>query len=246
MLQQYDFEINGLEVHAQYDSDDVDKVFRPLLEKIQRIQKEAGKRIFVFLAAPPGSGKSTLLAFLEHLADQMGINDLQTVGMDGFHYHQKHLNENYLFESGRMIHLSDIKGQKQTFDVDLLYRKLRDSQNGDCLWPIYSRQIHDPIDDALLINKNIVLLEGNYLLLGGKWKRLREFSSLNILISCDASVVRQRLIDRKLKAVETLQQAIDWYEKSDSVNVKVVLEESEDPDILIDYDGTRYNVRYGL
>ena len=58
--------------------------------------------------------------------------------------------------------------------------------------------------------------------------------------------VRERLIDRKFRGGVTMQQAIEWYEKSDSINVGVVLNESKDPDILINYDGTRYQVAYGL
>ncbi len=246
MLQQYEFEVNGLQVLAQYDSEDVENVFVPLLKRIQQLQKEAGKRIFVFLAAPPGSGKSTLLSFLQYLAQQVGIEDLQVAGMDGFHYPQAYLNTHYVTIDGRQIRLAEIKGQKYTFDVDKLYEKLRESQGSDTLWPLYSRQIHDPIDDVLPVNRSIVILEGNYLLLGEPWTRLRQFSSLNILIRCEPEVVRERLINRKLKAVDTLQQAIEWYEKSDSVNVGVVLNESVDPDILIDYDGIRYQVIYGL
>ncbi|MBQ6653954.1 MAG: nucleoside/nucleotide kinase family protein [Erysipelotrichaceae bacterium] len=246
MLQQYDFEVNGLQVLAQYDSDDVENVFMPLLRKIRELQKEAGRRIFIFLAAPPGSGKSTLLAFLLHLAEEMGIDNLQIAGMDGFHYPQAYLDTHYLDLEDRRIRLAEIKGQKHTFDVDKLYDKLKDSQQGKSLWPVYSRQIHDPIDDVLPIEKDIVLLEGNYLLLEGPWARLREFSSLNIMIRCEPEVVRERLINRKLKAVDTLQQAVEWYEKTDSVNVGVVLNESVDPDILINYDGIRYQVVYGL
>ncbi|MBO4219203.1 MAG: nucleoside/nucleotide kinase family protein [Erysipelotrichaceae bacterium] len=246
MLQQYTFEINGLEVRAQYDSEDVENVFKPLLRRFQQIQQEAGRRIFVFLAAPPGSGKSTLLAFLQDLANKMGISNLQTVGMDGFHYPKSYLQTHYTCRNGQRIRLTEIKGQKQTFDVSALYDKLRESQQGDSLWPVYSRQIHDPISDALLINKDIVILEGNYLLLGGRWKKLREFCDLSILISCDHEVVRERLIDRKFRGGVTMQQAIEWYEKSDSINVGVVLNESKDPDILINYDGTRYQVAYGL
>ena len=63
-----DFEIAGLPVAASFSEEDVRDVFLPLLRFLSRRQKELGRRMFVFLAAPPGCGKSTLAAFLEKLS----------------------------------------------------------------------------------------------------------------------------------------------------------------------------------
>ena len=60
--------INGIKGTVQYRDEDVQKIFLPLLEKWKAMQERKGRRILVFLAAPPGTGKSTLLAFLRQLS----------------------------------------------------------------------------------------------------------------------------------------------------------------------------------
>ena len=61
----YSVLINGIEVNAVYSRDSIDGIFRPLLRRLTRMQKDKNRRILAFFAAPPGAGKSTLLSFLE-------------------------------------------------------------------------------------------------------------------------------------------------------------------------------------
>ena len=49
--------INGIKGTVQYRDEDVQKIFLPLLEKWKAMQERKGRRILVFLAAPPGTGK---------------------------------------------------------------------------------------------------------------------------------------------------------------------------------------------
>ena len=57
-------EINGLHIEAEYSDRAVETIFLPMLRHLTELQKEAGRRILVFLAAPPATGKSTLVKFL--------------------------------------------------------------------------------------------------------------------------------------------------------------------------------------
>ena len=228
----YYLDVNGYEVKAQYHQEDIDTVFIPLLDKMQQIQSAKKCRIFVFLAGPAGCGKTTLGLVLEKLAKDKGIS-MQCVGLDGFHYKQSYLDQHGL---------ASIKGHYSTFDVELLKQKLNESRVNDCYWPVYSRKIHNPVDDGVLVDQDIVLVEGNYLLLN-KWSEIHTYCDYAIFISCEKEVVKQRLIDRKCKGGYTYEQAIRHFEKSDSKNVDIILENSTDANVCLNYDGERYCIK---
>ena len=97
----YSVLINGIEVNAVYSRDSIDGIFRPLLRRLTRMQKDKNRRILAFFAAPPGAGKSTLLSFLERLAsedEQSG--EIQIIGMDGFHRRQAYLVSHTVIRDG--------------------------------------------------------------------------------------------------------------------------------------------------
>ena len=75
----YNVNINGLDIEAGYNEQDVAEIFVPLLKQLSELQKKKGRRILVMLAAPPGAGKSTLLSFLEKLSKETeGVEEIQT------------------------------------------------------------------------------------------------------------------------------------------------------------------------
>ena len=230
----YYLDVNGYEVKAQYHQEDIDTVFIPLLDKIQQIQSAKKCRIFVFLAGPAGCGKTTLGLVLEKLAKDRGMS-MQCVGLDGFHYKQSYLDSHGL---------AKIKGHHTTFDVELLKQKLNESRVNDCYWPVYSRKIHNPIDDGVLVNKDIVLIEGNYLLLDEVgWKDSYVYCEYSIFISCEKEIVKERLIERKCKGGYTYEQAYQHYVESDSKNVELILDKSINMNVCLDYDGERYCIK---
>ena len=79
--------INGFTISADYEQEDMETIFLPLLRKLSEFQKEKKRRLLVFLAAPPAVGKSTLASVLAHLsrADEQ-LCEIQDIGLDGFHY----------------------------------------------------------------------------------------------------------------------------------------------------------------
>ena len=52
--------VNGYGIQAKYREEDIKTVFMPFLQHVIQLQKESGKRLIVFLAAPPATGKSTI------------------------------------------------------------------------------------------------------------------------------------------------------------------------------------------
>ena len=79
-MTEYTVQINGIKVSARYSERAVHEIFVPLLEKLTAMQRAAGRRILVMLAAPPGAGKSTLVSFLEKLSrERPGLCPVQAV-----------------------------------------------------------------------------------------------------------------------------------------------------------------------
>ena len=85
----FQIEINGLPVTAGFSEENIEEIFLPLLKHLTKLQSGLGRRILVFLAAPPGAGKSTLAEFLKYLSENTpGVTPVTITGMDGFHRRQ--------------------------------------------------------------------------------------------------------------------------------------------------------------
>ena len=55
MKERFEFCVNGLTIRAEFAPEDTRNVFIPLLERLTALQREKGRRIAVFLAAPPAA-----------------------------------------------------------------------------------------------------------------------------------------------------------------------------------------------
>ena len=233
--------INGIDVRAVYSEDNVRGIFIPLLETLTELHRRKGRRVLAMLAAPPGAGKSTLLSFLEKLSgDIPNVDKIQAIGMDGFHRRQEYLTSHTTIRDGQEVKMVDIKGAPVTFDLDLFKERIKRVLNEKKVsWPSYDRHLHNPVDDAILVEKDIVLLEGNYLLLDEDgWKDLKEMADYSIFISADEDLLRERLIDRKIKSGNSREIAEKFVDYSDMANVRLCLNKSSRADLMLYFDKT--------
>ncbi|QUC66481.1 nucleoside/nucleotide kinase family protein [Aristaeella hokkaidonensis] len=231
--------INGIEVAARYSDRAVNGIFVPLLEKLTAIQRTAGRRILVLLAAPPGAGKSTLASFLERLSrERAGLCPVQAVGMDGFHRRQEYLLSHTTERDGKTIRMVEIKGAPVTFDLQKLLAAVRRVAAGEvCGWPVYDRLLHNPVEDALTVDGDIVLLEGNYLLLDEEgWRDLAAYADYTVSVSAGEELLRDRLIDRKLHTGVAEDAAVRFVDYSDMPNVRLCLARSAPADLQLRLD----------
>ena len=158
----YSANINGIDTIAYYSEKTIRDLFAPLLKRLSAMHSEKQNRIVVMLAAPPGAGKSTLVSFLEYLArETVPETSFQGVGMDGFHFQQEYLLSHAVSVNGSKIPMVDIKGAPVTFDLEKLTKKVAEVTAGHISkWPYYDRNFHKPVEDAITINSDVVLLEG--------------------------------------------------------------------------------------
>lgn len=231
----YLFTVNGFEMETIYNQETIEKVFLPLLKDLTALQKEKSSRIIVFLAAPPAVGKTTLCQFLEYLSKQeKDVTEVQALGLDGFHYHSDYINSHNAVVLGKTVPMKTVKGCPETYDTDKLQEKLAKIKDENILWPIYDRNIHDVVEDMTEVTKDIVLIEGNWLLLNEEpWKSLKETADYTILIQSEEEMLKERLISRKVKGGSSREDAQAWYINTDSVNVKRVLTTSMPGDLML-------------
>ena len=239
----YSVNINGIEVNASFSEKAIQEIFVPLLCRLSEIHSKKQSRVLVMLSAPPGAGKSTLVSFLEFLSAKI-IPDktVQAVGMDGFHRRQEYLLSHTAMVNGMEIPMVNIKGAPVTFDLELLTEKIREVKEGRiCKWPRYDRLLHNPVEDAIVINADIVLLEGNYLLLDmDGWRDLSAYSDYTIKISADEKMLRERLVTRRIATGVPRDKSEEFVDFSDMANVTLCMEKSmkADLELAVSTDGS--------
>ncbi len=239
--------INGIHVDAVYSEHAVSDIFVPLLQRLTDLQREKGRRILVMLAAPPGAGKTTLLSFLEKLSrEREDLSEIQVIGMDGFHRRQEYLLSHFAERNGKQVAMVEIKGAPVTFDLEKLTDSVRRVAAGEiCGWPVYDRLLHNPVEDALRVDGDIILLEGNYLLLDEDgWRSLADYADYTISIAADEALLRTRLIDRKMKTGVDETAAVRFVDFSDMPNARICLTRTKPADLQLAIDaGGEYQIK---
>lgn len=226
---------NGLPVDAVFSDEDVETIYIPLLQRLMKLQEQKNRRILVMLAAPPGAGKSTLAAFLGELSKNPGLQPVTVIGMDGFHHYQDYLLSHYETRNGETIPLVKVKGAPETFNLAKLTEQIRLIADGEtCKWPVYDRTLHNPVEDAVTVDGDIVLIEGNYLLLDEPgWKDLSGYADYTIFLCADEDNLRDRLVKRQVQSGKSPEDALRFVESSDLVNARLVLARSKKADLTL-------------
>ncbi len=133
-------------------------------------------RYVIGITGPPGAGKSTLVeALVRACKAALGRDAVLGLPMDGFHLTNRRLKQ---------LGIEKRKGAPDTFDSDAFVRaltRLRGPSKAAITWPTYSRELHDPIPDAITVPTRVqlVLVEGKlsslvYSPLGSRARALRQ------------------------------------------------------------------------
>ena len=106
-----------------------------------------------------------------------------------------------------------------------------------CGWPVYDRLLHNPVDNAVMVTSNVVLLEGNYLLLDEDgWRDLSIYADYTISIRADEAMLHTRLIDRRIKTGVDRDAATRFVDFSDMPNVRLCLNKTMPADFQLAID----------
>lgn len=220
-----ELEVNGFKMEASYTDKEVEQIFQPLLKKLTQKRQDKGSRLVVYLAAPPGTGKTTLSLFLEKIyQESQSPFTFQSISLDGYHHRREYLLNNHLTQNGRKVLLNDVKGCPETFDLTALTHNVQALQSQAVDWPVYDRRLHDVSEETLKVDADIVLVEGNWLLLDeDNWRQLQEYCDFSIFIHAEEKLLKNRLIERKMRGGLSREEAEAFYKSSDRMNVLRVL-----------------------
>lgn len=240
MKEKFIFQVNGLDIEAEFDSRDRERVFLPLLRRLTDLQRSLKRRIVAFLAAPPAAGKSTLCLYLEQLSrTEPDLTPVQSVGIDGFHYPQAYLDSHTIVRDGTTIPLAKIKGAPETYDVEKLRALLEHVYEDGQRWPLYDRRIHNPVENAVEIREQILLLEGNWLLLDeAPWNTLNCDYSVFLRAGDDKQL--ERIVRRKMMGGFDEATAREFVRNNDAPNIARCMDCSRRGELNLQYakDGT--------
>jgi pantothenate kinase len=186
-------------------------------------------RFIVGIAGGPGSGKSAFAVRLKEIINSKAKSDLaQIFPMDGFH--RKNIE---LERSG----LTSVKGAPETFDVEgylLILNRIKLGE--DLKAPIYSRESHDVIDNALSIEPHhkIIITEGNYLFYDAEgWREIKDIIDLKIYIEAEKGACEKRLLERHMHGGKTEAEALEKIKEVDMKNFDLIAQTMKYADKVI-------------
>ena len=229
----YNMEVNGLWQEVKFSEAVIEEIFMPFLHELTDLKMTMDRKVIAYLVAPPGAGKSTLAKFLEQLSRERSneVDPIRALGMDGYHYTAAYMNVTKIERDGEQVLMRDIKGAPETFDVDLLVEKIREARSEGTDWNIYDRKIHDVLPDYWSVEDDILLIEGNYLLLKeAGWTNVRVLADYSVFIDAEPNLLRERLIKRKVAGGKSREEAEKFFDFSDAKNIERVLKNSSRAD----------------
>jgi len=200
----------------------------------------AGRRYLLGIAGPPAAGKSTFAARLCAALNRLDADLAGVAPMDGFHRTTSELTATGEFER---------KGQPRTFEVAgfttrlrALRRSVPDTPVG---WPVYDREIHDPVPDGVVFRgQRIVVVEGNYLLLDAPgWRDVRSLLDECWYLDAGAESIEGRLYERHRAGGKTTAVARARIANNDLPNAVLVAGTRERADLVLTPRGEEYSAR---
>nr|WP_281167598.1 uridine kinase [Ahrensia kielensis] len=188
---------------------------------------KSDRRLIIAVAGPPAAGKSTLA---ERLVDDLNSTErgrAALVPMDGFHLDNAQLDK---------MGLRHRKGAPETFDAVgfvKLVSQISEKQS-EIYYPTFDRTVDAVIPEAqaLSLETQIVVIEGNYLLINEQpWSNVIPFLDLTIFVRPNLETLKERLIERWREHGFGENAALDKAMGNDIPNALYVLEKSKAADL---------------
>jgi hypothetical protein len=189
------------------------------------IYKAGNKRRFVIgIAGPTGAGKSVVALLLKDMARQAGLPfALEAITIDAYHYPNSFLNSH--FSGGEP--LKKVKGRFDTYDAKELAKDLKAFALEETVsFPTYSRKLHDPVRNGIVIETKeaLLIVEGLWLLYDkAGWDAVGSLLDYSIFIDADKGRAKEPVLKRHITGGRTLEDALRHYERVDARNSDLVL-----------------------
>jgi pantothenate kinase len=209
------------------------------LAKLKSSKSQSSPRLVIAIAGPPGSGKTTSATHIAAIINkQLGSDNgtpAMVVSMDGFHYSRSTLDT---FPNRTEAYVR--RGAPWTFDSEKVLALVRQCHrtDGPILAPSFDHALKDPVEDSITIlpNTQIVILEGNYLLVNeGDWAQIGPLVDERWFVSVDLEDARRRVAERHVRSgIEPdMASALRRVDANDLINGQYIVEHSVGIDVII-------------
>jgi pantothenate kinase len=184
-----------------------------------------GDRVILGITGSPGAGKTTLAKQIMQRVNEM------TAGNDAINAAAVHLPmDGYHLANSTLDRLGtrERKGAVDTFDgwgFIALIRRLLIEVDHTVYAPSFDRNIDEGIagEIAVPVSARIVILEGNYLLLGTEpWSGIADLLTESWFCETTNSERVRRLVERHQHYGRSRQAAQDWAENVDGANSELI------------------------
>jgi pantothenate kinase len=160
------------------------------------------------------------------------------VGMDGWHYPNAYLDAHFIEREGKHVLLRALKGSPETFDAQAFLRCLMAiRQGGTVRYPVYSRRLHEPIQDGGEVGAThrVVIVEGNYLFLDeAPWDEIYRLFDVRIFLRASLEGIRTGLLERHLRGGKAADVVEKHIREVDLPNAQRVLSGSMPASIIVE------------
>ena len=207
---------------------------RLFAEMVDIYEARKKPRQLLGIAGPTGAGKSVLAVLLKELAKEADLPFLvEAITIDAYHYPNRFLLSH--FSEGQP--LKKFKGRFDTYNPAALAKDMRDFSCGKTVsFPAYSRKLHEPINGALLVEAEKVLLviEGLWLLYEeAGWGNVRSLLDYCLFIEADPAKAKEPVLQRHIRGGKTPEEAERHYQAVDARNSDFVLGTKDKADKVI-------------
>jgi pantothenate kinase len=194
------------------------------------INQATSQRKIVAIAGPPCVGKTTITQEMSELINKQRSGMCSILPMDGFHFDDIYLEQ---------MAWRTRKGAPHTFDVDGLAHmlsRLKANNEKQIAVPEFDRSIEIARAGARMIAQsvNIVLTEGNYLLLKrAPWIKLAVYFDTTVMLKASRITLEKRLQNRWLAHGLSSDEISSKLNENDLPNVETVINMSVTADYFI-------------
>ena len=191
-------------------------------------------RVAIGMTGPTGAGKSVVAVLFQELAKQAHLPFVfEAITIDAYHFPNQFLLSHY--SDGAP--LKQVKGRFDTYDVAALARDLKSFAAGEnTAFPAYSRKLHDPVPNSIMIRSPaaLLLVEGLWLLSNlGDWGPVRPLLDYCYFIDADKTRTRQAVIRRHVTGGRSAEDAARHYEQVDGRNSDLTMQTRHMADKII-------------
>ncbi len=234
-------EVAGHRVEARLSLAELWRFYLPVCRGLARMAAGRQGRVLAGVTGPGAAGKSVFSLLLRRLynATPGAAGRAAVLPMDGFHYPNAYLDSHTIADrEGRAVPLRSVKGSPPSYDVEGFVDILRRLRAGRAVEaPRYDRRLHDPVpgDIRIGVGDRVVLVEGNYLLLGeGRWAPVDGLLDVSLFLSQAMEVVREAMVERFVAGGRTEADARAYYERVDRRNYETIMSTIGRADLVLE------------